>query len=35
MASEDGSRVLQVVLKPHGRMIEPLGVPVPVSAGAK
>ena len=28
-------RVLQVVLKPRERMIEPLGVPVPAPAGAK
>jgi len=28
-------RVLQVVLKPRERMIEPLGVPVPASAGAE
>jgi hypothetical protein len=27
--------VLQAVLKPRERMIEPLGVPVPASAGAK
>jgi hypothetical protein len=37
MASEGGNflRVLQMVLKPRERMIEPLGVPVPASAGAK
>ena len=35
MASEDVARVLQVVLKPRERMIEPLGVPVPASAGTK
>ena len=35
MASEDVARVLQVVLKPRERMIEPLGVPVPAPAGAK
>jgi len=28
-------RVLQAVLKPRERMIEPLGVPVPAPAGAK
>jgi microsomal dipeptidase-like Zn-dependent dipeptidase len=28
-------RVLQAVLKPRERMIEPLGIPVPASAGAE
>jgi len=35
MASEDVARVLQVVLKPRERMIEPLGVPVPAPRDAK
>jgi hypothetical protein len=35
MASEDVARVLQAMLKPRERMIEPLGVPVPAPAGAK
>jgi hypothetical protein len=35
MASEDVVRVLQVTLKRRERMIEPLGVPAPASAGAK
>jgi hypothetical protein len=37
MASEGGNflRVLQMVLKPRERMIEPPGVPVPAPAGAK